>query len=165
MAYLLSRALLYPVLSELLLCHFLSPYSSQSTSRMFVEAAKSKTKTSSNVNSGCADVLTAPYMAPVVPHGWEAQLIANGLVNPSGLVLDTEGNLLVLESGVGFSRLVFEDTGGDGCLALASGGLTSLVTGSSVSLLIPVHYWWSLEKHGCIGLVDRCDYADVLNYW
>lgn len=61
--------------------------------------------------AACPKALTPSYPAPVLGAGWTAQLVATGLSNPRGLVLDSGGGLLVVESGRGIRRFTFKDDG------------------------------------------------------
>jgi glucose/arabinose dehydrogenase len=74
--------------------------------------------------------LTPSYPAPVVSDGWQAQLIAQDLESPRGLLLDSEGNLLVVQQGAGIIHLEFDD-GGSTCLEVRR--KTYLVNSTSVS--------------------------------
>src|SRR5688572_29776674 len=66
----------------------------------------------------CPTVLKpSRYPAPVVGSGYTAQLIVTNLTWPRGIVLDNDGSLLVLESGVGITRVRFDDRGGT-CLVM-----------------------------------------------
>jgi glucose/arabinose dehydrogenase len=65
--------------------------------------------------------LEVDYPAPVAAPGWSYRLIENLFVKPRGLLFDTEGSLLVIDSGVGLVRVTFEDDGGD-CLSVATKG-------------------------------------------
>jgi len=68
-------------------------------------------------SSGCPTILTPSYKAPVVGSGWTAQLVANGLTKPRGMVFDTSGALLVVQQGTGILRMTFVDNGGT-CLVV-----------------------------------------------
>ncbi|KAF5662047.1 l-sorbosone dehydrogenase [Fusarium heterosporum] len=56
--------------------------------------------------------LNTSYPAPVTAPNWEYSVIANKLRRPRGLVFDTEGALLVIDSGNGIVRFELEDGGG-----------------------------------------------------
>ncbi|TVY32211.1 L-sorbosone dehydrogenase [Lachnellula occidentalis] len=62
--------------------------------------------------------LKPSYPAPVVSNGWSAQLVAQGLTKPRGIIFDSAGNLLVVQQGAGIVHLVFND-GGATCLEVA----------------------------------------------
>ncbi|KAK3303377.1 uncharacterized protein B0T15DRAFT_272761 [Chaetomium strumarium] len=93
------------------------------------EAQTSTTTTTAATTSAssttCATVLTPSYSPPVVAKGWKAQLIATGLTRPRSMKFDSNGGLLVVEQGVGVSRLTFADDGGT-CMSV-NGNTTVLV--------------------------------------
>lgn len=60
--------------------------------------------------------LTADYPAPSVASGYEARLVAQGLEKPRGIVFDNNGNLLVVERGVGITAFTVDDS--DSCVSL-----------------------------------------------
>lgn len=62
--------------------------------------------------------LKPSYAAPVVSNGWQAQLVVNGLSSPRGILLDSSGNLLVVQQGAGIVHLEFND-GGSTCLEVS----------------------------------------------
>lgn len=80
---------------------------------------------------GCPKVLTPSYPAPVVGTGWAAQLVADGLKNPRGILLDSAGHLLVVEQGTGIRRLSWEDHGGT-CLEVSDA--SNVVENSDVGI-------------------------------
>lgn len=82
-------------------------------------------------NSTCSTILNPSYEAPVVGSGWTAQLIANDLTKPRGMVFDSTGALLVVQQGVGILRVTFTDNGGT-CLAVNQ--TSTLVANTDVSL-------------------------------
>ena len=69
--------------------------------------------------ASCTSTLTASYSAPSVASGYVARLVANDLSTPRGIKFDTEGALLVVESGTGITALNFVDAG-DGCVSFGS---------------------------------------------
>jgi hypothetical protein len=71
----------------------------------------------------CPTILTPSYSAPVVGTGYTYQLIVTGLTKPRGLIFDSNGALLVIQSGVGLTHISFNDNGGT-CL---SPSLTTLL--------------------------------------
>lgn len=81
----------------------------------------------------CAGALTPSYAQPVFADGWTGSLIAGNLTRPRGMQIDSKGNLLVVQQGVGIVHLEFEDGGGT-CLTLAK--QTTLITDSVVSIII-----------------------------
>jgi hypothetical protein len=75
--------------------------------------ARAQSTTSASAAGSCPTVLTSSgYGPPVVGSGYTAQLIATNLTKPRGLIFDKSGGLLVVESGVGITRLEFDDHGG-----------------------------------------------------
>lgn len=92
----------------------------------------------------CPGALTPSYAQPVFAAGWQGNLIAGGLTRPRGLQLDSLGNLLVVEQGVGIVHLQFTDGGGT-CLSLAK--QTTLVTDNSVSTV----YYFLWRNCVCSG--------------
>ena len=81
----------------------------------------------------CPGALVPNYAQPVFAAGWQGNLIAKGLSRPRGMQLDSLGNLLVVQQGVGIVHLQFTDGGGT-CLTLAK--QTTLITDNSVSIII-----------------------------
>jgi hypothetical protein len=79
--------------------------------------------------------LKASYAAPTVSDGWQATLVANDLKAPRGILIDSNGGLVVIDKGVGIVHYEFTD-GGSGCLGVAK--KTSLVNSTSVSNAIVV---------------------------
>lgn len=63
-------------------------------------------------SSSCSNDLSVAYDEPVAADGWSYRLVANGLERPRGILLDTEGALLVVDSGVGIVHLTLRDDGG-----------------------------------------------------
>lgn len=80
----------------------------------------------------CPTILTPSYNMPVVGSGWTAQIIANGLTKPRGIVFDANGALLLVQQGVGILRMTFVDNGGT-CLVLHE--TTTLVEDDDVGSL------------------------------
>ena len=74
---------------------------------------------SGSPSAACSPTLTAGYAAPSVASGYAARLVATGLTSPRGIKFDTDGNLLVVEEGVGITALRF-DEGSGSCVSLAS---------------------------------------------
>jgi hypothetical protein len=91
---------------------------------------------SASALAACANVLIPSYNLPRVAPGWQAQLIANGFKKPRTLRVDTEGNLLVLDAGIGVKRLKLTDNGGT-CVAIAENKLLINMTGVSAPLDLP----------------------------
>jgi glucose/arabinose dehydrogenase len=71
-----------------------------------------------------------PSSTPVASDGWSAQLIAQDLSKPRGIILDSDGGLLVVQQGAGIARLAFAD-GGSSCLELTN--KTLLINSTLVS--------------------------------
>lgn len=93
--------------------------------------AEGQTTTSASAAGSCPTVLTSSsYDAPVVGTGYTAQLVVTGLTKPRGLIFDKSGALLVVESGVGITRIHFDDRGGTCLLKDQS---STLISDNSVS--------------------------------
>lgn len=93
--------------------------------------------TSASAAGSCPTVLTSSsYDKPVVGSGYTAQLVVTGLTRPRGIMFDSSGALLVVESGVGITRLTFNDNGGT---CLVKNRSTSLISHSSVSSDLTTH--------------------------
>lgn len=69
-------------------------------------------------SAACPD-LKASYATPIVADGWTATLIAQNLTDPRSIIFDSNGALLVVESGAGIVHLTLAD-GGSGCIGIAS---------------------------------------------
>ena len=69
--------------------------------------------------ASCSPTLSASYAAPSVADGYVARLVANGLTDPRGIKFDSQGALLVVESGFGITALNIVDAG-KGCLRAGS---------------------------------------------
>lgn len=67
----------------------------------------------------CSNNLSVTYPAPVAASGWQFRLIANGFTRPRGIAFDSDGGLLVVESGAGLTHLALNDEGGT-CLTVKS---------------------------------------------
>ncbi|KAJ4296663.1 hypothetical protein N0V90_006711 [Kalmusia sp. IMI 367209] len=65
--------------------------------------------------SACASTITPKHAAPSVASGWRADVVANKLNDPRGLLFDDEGGLLVVEQNRGISRITFNKEQ-DGCV-------------------------------------------------
>jgi glucose/arabinose dehydrogenase len=55
--------------------------------------------------------LKTSYAAPVAADGWSYRLVATELSRPRGILFDTEGALIVVDTGVGLVHLELEDQG------------------------------------------------------
>ncbi|KAF7548798.1 hypothetical protein G7Z17_g6839 [Cylindrodendrum hubeiense] len=62
-------------------------------------------------SSSCSNDLSVAYDEPVAADGWSYRLVSNDLERPRGIVFDTEGALLVVDSGVGIVHLSLQDDG------------------------------------------------------
>lgn len=80
----------------------------------------------------CSHSLSPSYPAPVVAEGYAAQLIISGLTKPRSILFDTEGALLVVESGVGITHIALQD---DGDTCIGSGNTTRLIDNKQVIYL------------------------------
>src|SRR5271167_2504021 len=66
--------------------------------------------------SPCPTISPA-YPSPILASGWEAQLVVRGLNNPRGILFDSNGHLLVVQSGNGIINLEFTESGGS-CITM-----------------------------------------------
>ena len=89
--------------------------------------AQSTTTASS---AACPTVLSPSYQKPVVGAGYTAQIVAQGLRDPRGIIFDSKGALLVVQQGVGIAHMTFDDKGGT-CLVVNK--QTDLLQNSNVS--------------------------------
>jgi hypothetical protein len=80
--------------------------------------------------STACSVLSATYAAPVLLSGWQAQLVATGLTSPRSILFDSNGHLLVVQSGHGVLNLELADGGGT-CVGVAH--KTYLINSTDVS--------------------------------
>ena len=70
--------------------------------------------------AGCSTTLTpTKNIKPSVASGYQAALVATGVRNPRGIVFDSVGNLLVVQSGTGIASLQLQDNGGT-CISVKS---------------------------------------------
>ncbi|CRK13859.1 hypothetical protein BN1723_002076 [Verticillium longisporum] len=60
----------------------------------------------------CSNGLATSRSRPVVADGWSFGLVASKLSRPRSILFDSNGALLVVDSGVGIKRLLLEDEGG-----------------------------------------------------
>ncbi|KAK3068855.1 hypothetical protein LTR53_013262 [Teratosphaeriaceae sp. CCFEE 6253] len=74
---------------------------------------------SSIASASCSPTLTASYAAPSVAAGYVARLVANNLTDPRGIIVDSQGALLVVEQDVGITALSLVDSGQD-CISVGS---------------------------------------------
>ncbi len=69
--------------------------------------------------ASCSSSLPAISATPTAASDYVVRLVATGLSDPRGIKFDSEGALLVVESGSGIIALNFDDQGGD-CLSVQS---------------------------------------------
>lgn len=87
--------------------------------------------------ASCSVTLTPTNsIKPSVASGYTMALVATGLTKPRSIEFDTNGNLLVVESGVGLRNLVFEDNGG-ACLSVKSSNMVIQNPGVSICFRSP----------------------------
>ena len=79
---------------------------------------------SSVVAQKCASSLQSSTGAPIVASGYTANVFANRLSGPRGMIVDSAGNLLVVEKGRGISAFKLNEEG-----ACVSAGAKSTVVG------------------------------------
>ncbi|TVY33621.1 L-sorbosone dehydrogenase [Lachnellula subtilissima] len=91
--------------------------------------------------------LKPSYPAPVVSNGWSAQLVAQNLTKPRGIIFDSAGNLLVVQQGAGIVHLELID-GGSTCLEVAK--KTTLIDSPLVGVL-----FLSVLTHGIALSTDH----------
>lgn len=80
----------------------------------------------------CSNELKASHDI-VAAEGWSHRLIANGIKKPRSIMFDSAGGLLVVDSGIGITRLVLQDDGGT-CLSVKS--KTAVIEDGNVGVLI-----------------------------
>lgn len=93
--------------------------------------------------SSCSAV-SPSYAAPVVASGWEARLIANQFLTPRSIIFDSNGRLLVVQSGHGIVVLEVTDSGG-ACVTVTK--RSSLIESTDVRTCC--HYYLSWSKFCC----------------
>ncbi|KAF2424223.1 soluble quino protein glucose dehydrogenase [Tothia fuscella] len=81
-------------------------------------------------SSACSATLSASYAAPSVASGYQAKLVANKLTKPRSIIFDSEGHLLVVESGKGITSLTLRDDG-NGCVGLS--GTQAIINDKSLN--------------------------------
>lgn len=74
--------------------------------------------------------LEVDYPAPEAADGWSYRLVAKDLTKPRGILFDSEGALIVVDSGAGLVRFTLEDEGGT-CVSV--GEKTTLIEDEDVS--------------------------------
>lgn len=88
-----------------------------------------------SAQQSCSNNLSVTYPAPLAASGWRFRLIANGFTRPRGIAFDSDGGLLVVESGAGVTHLTLDDEGGT-CLTVKS--KKRLISDENVSLCVVV---------------------------
>lgn len=73
---------------------------------------------SAPASGSCPSALKPSYPAPSLAPGYTAQLIARNLTKPRGIIVDSEGHLLVVQQKVGITSLGIQDVG-DRCLKVS----------------------------------------------
>lgn len=73
---------------------------------------------SAPASGSCPSALKPSYPAPSLAPGYTAQLIATNLTKPRGLIIDSEGHLLVVQQKAGITSLSILDVG-DRCLKVS----------------------------------------------
>ncbi|RSL38556.1 hypothetical protein CEP53_014771, partial [Fusarium sp. AF-6] len=71
-----------------------------------ISLAKAQSSDQCKINN-----LKTSYEAPVAADGWSYRLVASELSRPRGILFDTEGALIVVDTGVGLVHLELEDQG------------------------------------------------------
>ncbi|RSL61128.1 hypothetical protein CEP54_006374 [Fusarium duplospermum] len=71
-----------------------------------ISLAKAQSSDQCKINN-----LETSYEAPVAADGWSYRLVASELSRPRGILFDTEGALIVVDTGVGLVHLELEDQG------------------------------------------------------
>ncbi|RSM14546.1 hypothetical protein CEP52_001325 [Fusarium oligoseptatum] len=71
-----------------------------------ISLAKAQSSDQCKINN-----LKTSYAAPVAADGWSYRLVASELSRPRGILFDTEGALIVVDTGVGLVHLELEDQG------------------------------------------------------
>jgi hypothetical protein len=74
------------------------------------------------VLAACDNIISPSHQIPQLASGWQGQLVANGFKKPRSLFFDSDGNLIVLDAGVGVRRLTLKDNG-DTCLSVSENKL------------------------------------------
>lgn len=66
----------------------------------------------SSAAASCSNSLSVSYPAPVAADGWSYRLVAQNFTKPRGILFDSDGGLIVVDSGVGIKHLALTDDGG-----------------------------------------------------
>jgi glucose/arabinose dehydrogenase len=91
----------------------------------------------STSSSSACPTLSPAYPAPVVASGWQAQLIATGLSTPRSILFDSNGHLLLVQSGRGVVNLELADNSGI-CVSVAK--QTYMINSTEVGIHPPLNY-------------------------
>ena len=97
---------------------------------MFFGAQRAKAQQTAAAPT-CTTYIAPRNGAPLVAPGFRAEIVADGLRSPRGIMFDQEGGLLVVEQGHGISRLRLSDN--NGCVSV-EGDVQRVVEDESVSL-------------------------------
>ena len=98
-------------------------------SRLFVAAAALAQL--AGAQSACRDSLSPKSgIKPSIASGYQYAVVATGLTSPRGIQFDSQGNLLVVQKGVGVSSHKLQDNGGS-CVSVGSSKM--VVRDTSVS--------------------------------
>ncbi|KAL3420847.1 hypothetical protein PVAG01_07292 [Phlyctema vagabunda] len=82
------------------------------------------------LSQSCGSTLNAGYPAPIAGDGWAARLIAQNLGRPRSILFDSNGGLLLVQSGKGIVHMTLTDGGGS-CVELSS--TTTLINSTSLN--------------------------------
>ncbi|KAJ4354520.1 uncharacterized protein N0V89_006257 [Didymosphaeria variabile] len=80
--------------------------------------------------SACASTIAPKNAAPSVASGWRADVVANELTSPRGIIFDSEGGLLFVEQDRGISRVKIS---GDGGCARKDGNASLIIEDESLN--------------------------------
>jgi len=95
-------------------------------------APASSASTSASATA-CESTIAPQHAAPSVAAGWRAEVVANGLSDPRGILFDSEGALLVVEQGTGIARVRFNEEQGS-CVRM-DGEKEMVIEDENVSLI------------------------------
>ena len=102
-------------------------------SHLVVLASMVLAATAQTTASACQSSIAPQHAAPSVLPGFRAEVVANGLRDPRGIMFDSAGGLLVVEQAHGISRLRLT---GDGPCVRVDGDVQRVVEDESVSRCI-----------------------------
>lgn len=86
--------------------------------------------------TACASTIAPRNGQPSVAPGWQVNVVASGLTDPRGIVFDGERSMLVVQQGIGVSRLRL--TNDDGPCVRIDGRVEDIIADDAVSLDIKV---------------------------